>query len=160
MYGNAVRSLDAIRFRRRLEFLRYLFTQAPLIQSNAQLSFDQLSLTTRTLLHRAPSMRAKSLRLVEHLSQTRNRTESTLIWRLRPTARPYFMSGLKTRRACGRTVVKPKNPGRSTATRDDKPRPAAAVGKNAVIKPQTTEVDNNTGNINKINGRRCHRRDD
>ena len=160
MYGNAVRPLDAIWFRRRVESLRYLFTQAPLMQSNTQLSFDQLGLTATTSLHRAPTMRAKRLRLVEHLSQTRNRTERTLIWRLPRTPRPYFMFGAKARRACGRPVVKPKNPGRPTATWIDEPRPTAAVGKNAMIKPQDNGIDNHTGNINKINGRKGHRRVD
>ena len=54
MYGKAVRPLDAIRFRRRFEPLRYLFTQTPLMQSNTQLSFDQLGLTTTTLAPSCP----------------------------------------------------------------------------------------------------------
>jgi hypothetical protein len=154
MYGNAVGSLDAIRFRRRFEFLRELFPRAPLIQRNTQLSFDQRSLVMRTLLHRAPSMRTKSLRLVEHLSQTRNRINSALVSRQRPTARPYFMYSLKTRRACGRIVVKPENPSRSPATRRNKPRPAAATTKSPVGKPQLNKGDNNTRGVEKLDDRR------
>ena len=158
MYGTTVRSLDT-RWRRRLEFLRQLFTQAPLIQRNTQLSFNQLGFTTTTPFYCTPKIRAKSLRLVEDLSQTRNRTESTLIYRLRLTPRPNT-SGHETSRACGRPVVKPKNPGRPTATRIDEPRPVAAVGEHAVRKPQNNSIDHRARNINKINGRGCHGRAD
>jgi hypothetical protein len=157
MYGTAVRSLDTIRFRRRFEFFRQLLTRAPLIHGNTQLSFDQLSLTTRALLHRSPKMRATSRRLVKQFSQTRNRTESTLIWRLRLTTRPNTPIH-KTSHACGLPIVKPKNPGRSPAAWIDEPRPIATVGEHAVIKPQDNSINNNTRNINKINSRRCRRR--
>ena len=120
------------------------------MQRNTQLSFDQLGFTTTASFHRTPSMRAKSLRLVEQLGQTRNRTESALIWRLRPRARPNALHR-KTPTTCGYVVVKAKHPSSTPATLRDKLSPAATIGESTVMKLQLYNSNNRTRNINKIN---------
>ena len=127
-----------------------LLTPASLIHGDTQLSLDQLSFATRTLFHRAPNRLAKSLRLVQHLSQTRNRTESTLIWRLRPRARPNALRR-KTPTTRGYVVVKTKHPSPTPTTLRNKLSPATAIRESAVMKLQLDSGNNHARNINKIN---------